>query len=46
MKHYFVNGIEISESEANQIEKQNKELINSGSFDDLMKCEFITVLDY
>lgn len=46
MKHYFLNGIEISEAEAIQIEENNKEIITKGSFDELMKCEFITVLDF
>lgn len=45
MKHYFVNGNEISEQEAKAIEQKNKEYMKSPDLSDWAKCEFITVIN-
>lgn len=44
MKKYFVNGKQITESEAKAIEKRNKEYMNSGDFSLIAKCEFIVII--
>lgn len=46
MKHtkFFLNGKEISQQEAKEIEKKNKEYMNSGDFSLMLKCQFITVI--
>lgn len=43
MKRYFVNGIEITEAEAKEIERKNSEYLNSGNFEDMFKIKFIVV---
>lgn len=44
MKRYFVNGKEISEKQAKDIEAQNKKYISSNDFTLWTKCQFITVV--
>lgn len=44
MKKYFVNGKQITESEAKAIEKRNQEYMNSGDFSLIAKCEFIVII--
>lgn len=44
MKRYFLNGAEITEEQAKEIEKQNQIYLNSGDFEQIAKCEFITVI--
>ena len=44
MKRYFVNGKEISEQEAKEIEANNKKYMESNDFNLWAKCEFITVI--
>lgn len=44
MKRYFVNGKQITESEAKAIDKRNKEYLNSGDFSLIAKCEFIVII--
>lgn len=45
MKHYFVNGKEITAAEAQEIERMNGEYLNSGDFANLLKIRFIVVLE-
>ncbi|WP_303224065.1 hypothetical protein [Butyricimonas faecihominis] len=44
MKKYFVNGKEISEQEAIEIEIKNNEYMASGDFSLWAKCQFIVVI--
>lgn len=44
MKRYFVDGKEISEQEAKEIEAKNQEYINSKDFALIAKCKFIIVI--
>ena len=44
MKRYFVDGKEITEEEAKEIEKQNSKYFNSGDMIELLKIKFITVI--
>lgn len=44
MKKYFVNGKQITESEAKAIDKKNKEYLKSGDFSLIAKCEFIVII--
>lgn len=44
MKRYFFNGEEITKERAEEIEKQNQIYLNSGDFEQIAKCEFITVI--
>lgn len=44
MKRYFVNGKEISEQKAKEIEANNKKYMESNDFNLCAKCEFITVI--
>lgn len=41
MKRYFVDGIEITEAEAKEIEKKNQEYLASGDFEQMLKIKFI-----
>lgn len=43
MKHYFIDRKEVTEEEAMRVEAQNMEYLNSGNFEDLLKCEYIIV---
>lgn len=40
---YFVNGQEVTQAEAQEIERLNCEYLNSGDFFDLLKIRFIVV---
>jgi len=44
MKRYFVNGKEITEATAKEIEKDNNKYMNSGNMEDLLKIKFIVVI--
>lgn len=44
MKRFFVNGKEISEKEAKEIEANNKKYMESNDFNLWAKCEFVTVI--
>lgn len=44
MKKYFVNGLQITESEAKAINERNKEYMNSGDFGLMAKCQFIVTI--
>lgn len=44
MKKYFVNGKQITESEAKVIEARNREYMNSGDWSLIAKCEFIVII--
>ena len=44
MKRYFVNGKEISEQKAKEIEANNKKYMESNDLSLWAKCEFITVI--
>ena len=41
MKRYFVDGIEITEEKAKEIEKNNREYLASGDFEQMLKIKFI-----
>ena len=41
---YFVNGKEITEKEAKEIEARNNELMKSTNIADWAECQFITVI--
>ena len=43
-KRYFVEGKEITEAEAKEIQKNNDKYFNSGNMADLLKIKFITVI--
>lgn len=45
MKHYFLNGQEIPQAEAQEIERLNREYLNSGDFSDLLKIRFLVVIE-
>lgn len=45
MKHYFLNGKEIPQAEAQEIQRLNREYMNSGDFSDLLKIRFIVVFE-
>lgn len=45
MKRYFVNGKEISEQKAKEIEANNKKYMESNDLSLWAKCEFITVIE-
>ena len=44
MKRFFVNGMQVTENEAKAIEQRNKEYMNSGDWNLIAKCEFITII--
>lgn len=44
MKKYFVNGKQITESEAKVIEARNREYMNSRDWSQIAKCEFIVII--
>lgn len=44
MKRYFVNGKEITKQEAELIEKNNNEYLNSGNMEDMLNIKFIVVI--
>lgn len=44
MKRYFVEGKEITEAKAKEIQKNNDKYFNSGNMADLLKIKFITVI--
>lgn len=44
MKRYFVNGIEITEAEAKEIEIKNNEYLASGDMGEMLKIKFIVVI--
>lgn len=45
MKKYFVNGKQISEQEARDIEAKNKEYMSSRDLSLWAKCQFIIVIN-
>lgn len=45
MKQYFVNGKEVSEKEAKEIEKKNNEYMSSDDLSLWANCEFIMVIN-
>lgn len=45
MKKYFVNGKQISEQEARDIEAKNKEYMSSQDLSLWAKCQFIIVIN-
>lgn len=45
MKKYFIEGKEINEQEAMDIERMNNEYMESGDFDLMLKCKFIVVIN-
>lgn len=44
MKRFFVNGKQVTENEVKAIERRNKEYMNSGDWNLIAKCEFITII--
>jgi hypothetical protein len=44
MKRYFVDGKEITEAEAKEIERKNNEYLASGDFNEMLKIKFIVVI--
>ena len=44
MKRYFVDGQEITEAEAKEIEAKNNEYFASGDFNEMLKIKFIVVI--
>ena len=44
MKRYIVNGKEITENEAKEIERKNAEYLNSNDMNDLFNVKFIVVI--
>jgi hypothetical protein len=44
MKRYFVDKKEITEAEANEIQKKNNEYLASGDFSEMLKIKFIVVI--
>lgn len=44
MKRYFLDGKEITEEQAIEIQKNNEKYLNSGNMNDLLKIKFITVI--
>ena len=45
MREYFLNGKEITEQEAKEIEARNNELLKSRDISDWAECKFIIVVD-
>lgn len=45
MKRYYVNGKEISESEAIAIDAKNREYMSSTDFSLWAKCQFVVVIN-
>lgn len=45
MKRYYVSGKEITEAEAIEIEKKNREALESGDFAEMLKIKFISVIE-
>lgn len=45
MRKYYVNGKQITESEANAIESRNRQYMESGDWNLIAKCEFIIVVN-
>ena len=45
MKKYFLDGKEITEQEAKEIEARNNELLKSTNITDWAECKFIIVID-
>lgn len=45
MKKYFLDGKEITEQEAKEIEARNNELLKSTDIADWAECKFIIVID-
>ena len=43
MKRYYVGNKEISEQEAKEIEKHNKEILKRGSVQELLEMRIVTV---
>jgi hypothetical protein len=46
MKRFYVNGKQISESEARAIDAKNIEYMKRGDWDSLAKIQFITIINY
>lgn len=44
MKRYFVNNTEITEEQAKEIEKRNREIMESGDFVAMLDIQFIVVI--
>lgn len=44
MKRYFVDGKEITEEEAKEIEKKNNEIFASGDMSEMLNIKFIVVI--
>lgn len=44
MKRYFVNGKEITEAEAREIERNNNEYLASGDMNEMLNIKFIVVI--
>lgn len=44
MKRYFINGTEITEAEAKEIERKNIEYLASNDFNEMLKIKFIVVI--
>lgn len=45
MKRYFIGDEEITEEEAKETSKRNREYMNSGDFNEMMKIVFIIVIE-
>ena len=46
MKRFYVNGKQISESEARAIDAQNIKYMKRGDWNSLAKIQFITIINY
>lgn len=44
MKRYFVGNKEITEAQAKEIEKKNREIMESGDFAAMLNIQFIVVI--
>lgn len=44
MKKYYVNGKEITEEEAKEIEKKNNEIFASGDIFEMLNIKFVVVI--
>lgn len=44
MKRYYINKVEITESEAKSIEKKNNEIMQRGDFNEMINIQFIVVI--
>ena len=45
LKRYFVDGKEITEAEAKEIERKNHEYLDSGDLNEMLKIQFVVKIE-